>query len=47
MPKQQLKRVTHFYACPGTPAMEAGLMNHVWSYEEVAALLDRAVEKAA
>jgi hypothetical protein len=30
-----------------TPAMEAGLSNHVWSIEEVIGLLDRRTEVAA
>jgi hypothetical protein len=30
-----------------TPAMEAGIANHVWSIEEVVALLDLRIEAAA
>jgi hypothetical protein len=30
-----------------TPAMEAGLSDHVWSLEELAGLLDAAEKKAA
>jgi hypothetical protein len=30
-----------------TPAMEAGLTDHVWSIEELARLLDEADKKAA
>jgi hypothetical protein len=30
-----------------TPAMEAGLSNHVWSLEEVLGLLDSQISKAA
>jgi hypothetical protein len=29
-----------------TPAMEAGVSDHVWSYEEIAALADAAQPKA-
>jgi hypothetical protein len=30
-----------------TPAMQAGLSNHIWSLEEIVSLLDRQVEAAA
>jgi hypothetical protein len=30
-----------------TPAMEAGLANHVWSLEEIVGFLDRRTEVAA
>lgn len=30
-----------------TPAMEAGVADHVWTIEEVMALLDKSKEKAA
>src|ERR1700730_1414164 len=30
-----------------TPAMEAGLADHVWSFEEIVGLLDRSENKAA
>jgi hypothetical protein len=29
-----------------TPAMEAGIANHIWTIEEVVSLLDRAVAEA-
>ena len=30
-----------------TPAMEAGIADHVWSFEELVALLDRTEKKVA